>query len=329
MRILAFEVRDDEQTYFESLENNHKEVEITLLKESLSLNNVLLCKGYDAITILGVSHIHVGVLDKLKEYKVQYIATRTIGYDHIDVAYANQLGLRVCNANYAPDSVADFTIMLILLALRKYKPAIYRQNVNDFSLQGLLGKTMSSLTIGVVGTGKIGTSVIRSLSGFGCKILAYNRTEQEECKKWAEYADMNRLYKECDVLTFHVPLTTNTRKIVNEQSLNQMKNGVILINTARGELMDVNTLITGIENQKIGALAMDVFENENDIYHENHMNDIITNKNMAYLRQFPNVILTQHMAFYTESAVKEMVFCALEGIINMSKNESCEHEISL
>lgn len=329
MKILAFEVRDDEQLYFEELVIKYEELHITLLKETLSLHNILLCKGYDAVTILGMSYINIGVLDKLKEFNVPYIATRTIGYDHIDVIYANKLGIRVCNANYAPDSVADFTVMLILLALRKYKPAIYRQNVNDFSLHGLLGRTMRSLTIGVVGTGKIGAAVIRSLSGFGCRILAYNRTEQEECKNIAEYTDINTLYRECDAITFHIPLTTSTKRILNEQSLNQMKDGVILVNTARGELMDVDTLIKGIENQKIGALAMDVFENENDIYHENHMNDIITNKNMAYLRQFPNVILTQHMAFYTESAVREMVNCAVESIICMSKSKACEQEILL
>lgn len=328
MRILAFEVREDEQFYFEEIEAKHPELEITLVKEALSLKNIRLCKEYEAVTILGMNQINHEILDQLKENGIRFLATRTVGYDHIDIKYAKKIGIRVCNASYAPDSVADFTIMLILLALRKYKPAIYRQNVNDFSLHGLLGKTMSSLTIGVVGTGKIGGAVIRNLSGFGCNILAYNRTPQEEYRKWVTYTDLDTLYQNSDVITFHVPLKKETKRLVQEETLAKMKDGVILINTARGELMDVDNLIKGIENQKIGALAMDVFEDENDIYHENHMNDIITNKNMAYLRQFPNVILTQHMAFYTESAVKEMVTYAISGILSMKEEVFWPQELT-
>lgn len=329
MKVIAFGVRDDEQPYFEELVKSHQDIEIMLQKEALNLNNIHLCKGHEAVTILGMNDINREILDQLKELGIRFLATRTVGYDHIDVEYANKIGIRVCNANYAPDSVADFTVMLILLALRKYKPAVYRQNVNDFSLHGLLGKTMSSLTVGVVGTGKIGAAVIRALSGFGCKILAYNRTPQEECMKWAEYTDLDTLYQKSDVITFHLPLKQGTKRLVNEESLMKMQDGVILINTARGELMDVDILINGIENKKIGALAMDVFEDETDIYHENHMNDIIANRNMAYLRQFPNVILTQHMAFYTESAVREMVTYAVMGLLYMSEGKVCEQEIKL
>lgn len=328
MKIYAFDVREDEKEYFRYFAEKF-ECEVNLTTERLCMESVGECKGYDGVTILGNSKVDCEMIDRFCELGIKFLSTRTIGYNNIDIAYAKEKGIRVCNAQYAPDSVADFTIMMMLMALRKYKPALYRQNVNDFSLSGLIGKTMRSMTVGVIGTGQIGTAVIESLQGFGCRVLAYNRSESEHVKEMAEYVDLDTLYRESDMISIHLPLNDSTRKMISAGSMTNMKDGVILINTARGELMDVKSLIWGIETCKIGALAMDVFENENDIYHTNHVNDIITNQEMAYLRQFPNVILTQHMAFYTESAVSEMVECAVEGLKMMMEGNTYKCEIKV
>lgn len=166
-----------------------------------------------------------------------------------------------------------------------------------------------------------GAAVIKNLSGFGCKILAHSRHEDENVKKYATYVDMDTIYSECDIISFHTPLNDATYHMVNKRTIAKMKKGVILINCARGELMNINDITKGIEDEQIGALALDVFENENGIYHHDRKTDIIKNKDMAYLRQFPNVIMTQHMAFYTEQAVVSMVHCGLESLVAFAENK--------
>lgn len=326
IKIMAFEVRDDETEIFKK-SAEELAADITLLPDVLNLDTADRCAGCLGVTTLGMSRINREVLDRLKELGVKYLSTRTIGYNHIDVKYAKKIGIHISNAEYAPESVADFTIMLMLLVLRKYKPAVYRQNVNDYSLNGLRGKTLKSMTVGVAGTGQIGQTVIQSLTGFGCKILAYNRTPRPELEEFAEFVSLEQLYADSDIITFHLPLTEATKYMVNRETLSQMKDGVILVNTSRGELMDRKTLIHGIESQKIGALALDVFEDERSIYHESRINDIIANRDMAYLRQFPNVAMTQHMAFYTESAIEEMVDCGIRGIVEMHRNGAWKKEL--
>lgn len=326
IKILAFEVRDDEKEIFRK-SAEELDVEITLLPDVLNLDTADRCTGCLGVTTLGMSRINQEVLDRLRELGVKYLSTRTIGYNHIDVKYARKIGIHISNAEYAPESVADFTIMLMLLVLRKYKPAVYRQNVNDYSLNGLRGRTLKSMTVGVAGTGQIGQTVIRSLTGFGCKILAYNRTPRPELEEFAEFVPLEQLYADSDIITFHLPLTEATKYMVNRETLSHMRDGVILVNTSRGELMDRKTLIHGIESQKIGALALDVFEDERSIYHESRINDIIANRDMAYLRQFPNVAMTQHMAFYTESAIEEMVDCGIRGIVEMHRNGAWKKEL--
>lgn len=316
MRIYAFEVREDEINDFKNLAIKYP-VTVEYTKDLLTLENVHLAKGYDGITILGQSQLNKELIDAIKNIGIEYISTRTIGYDHIDVNYAKECGIKICNANYEPTAVADFTMMLILMSLRKYKMALWRGQVNDYSLEGLQGREVKDLTIGIMGTGRIGYTVLRYLSSFGCKLLAYDVYENEKVKEIASYVDLDTLYRECDVISLHMPLLESTYYIINHDSIAKMKDGVILINCARGELMNSEALIDNIESQKIGALAMDCMEKENGIYHCDRRNDIIANREMAYLRQFPNVIMTQHMAFYTDAAVTSMVTCGIEGLYKM------------
>lgn len=326
MKILAFEVRPDEKDYFQEMRDKYQ-IEIEERTDGIIAQNLDDCKGYDAVTCLGMYNIDREILKGLKERGIYYLATRTVGYNHIDVAAAKEIGIHVCHVTYAPDSVAEFTLMMMLVALRKYKPAVYRQNVNDYSLDGLIGKCIHGMTVGVMGTGQIGRAVIKLLAGFGCKVLAYDQFQNEEVKKYATYVSLEECYAKSDIITTHLPMLDSTRHIINEKAIAQMKKGVVLVNTARGELMDVNALIHGIENKQIGALALDVFEQEYKIYHSNRKNDILSNRDMAYLRQFPNVVMTQHMAFYTEGSVSEMVIHAIEGLLAMSEGKPWTMEL--
>lgn len=296
--------------------------------EVLSEDNAKLSEGCDGVSVLGKSAVDEKLLGMLAGYKIRFLSTRSIGYNHIDLRAAKKFGFRLCNSQYPPDSVAEFTVMLILMCLRKYKQALWLQQVNDYSLEYLKGDVLRRKTVGVIGTGHIGGRVIDLLSGFGCRILFYSAAYDARLTEKAEYAEPDRLYRESDIITFHLPLLPSTKHMLNAETLGKMKEGVILVNTARGELFDTETLIEGVENRKIGALAMDVFEGEDGIYHVDRTDDILRNRNMAYLRQFPNVVLTQHMAFYTQLSMDSMIENSVEGLLDFNREGRTRFEIA-
>ncbi|MDO4292802.1 MAG: D-isomer specific 2-hydroxyacid dehydrogenase family protein [Eubacteriales bacterium] len=322
MEIAAFEVRKDEEALF-SQASSQFGCTIRCFEEILTPQNARKAEGCSAVTTLGRSVFDRKLLECLHHMGIRCVATRTVGYDHIRLPEAKRLGIQVCNSGYGPEGVADYTVMMILLCLRNYKQALWRAQVNDYSLYGLQGRELKDLTVGIVGPGHIGRAVIKNLSGFGCRILTCSSHRDPEIQRFAKYRDLDGLYRESDVISFHLPLNDDTHHMVNRESLAKMKDGVVLINTARGELMDIRALEWGIESQKIGALAMDVIEGERGIYHEDKRCDIIKNKDMAYLRQFPNVVMTQHLAFYTDAAVQSMVMQSIEGLVQMASGLPC------
>lgn len=326
MNIGIYSMRDDEADYVHQMAESLG-IHILTTSEDPSVDNVDFLEGCEGVSVLGQVFIGRELLDAWKEKGIRYLSTRTIGYNHIDVKYAGKIGIRVSHASYDPNGVADFTIMLMLMCLRNYKQALWRGQVNDFSLFGLKGKEMRSLTVGVVGTGKIGAAVIKNLSGFGCKILAYGRHESDELKQYATYVSLEELYHQSDIITLHLPLTPETKHMINHDTIAMMKDQVIIINCARGSLADPDALIEGIESEKIGALGLDVLEREEGIIHVDHRIDIISNQKMAYLRQFRNVTMTPHMAFYTEEAVKSMVETGILGLLDMQQHEKGKLEV--
>ena len=326
MKIKMYEVREDEKKAIERVAEELG-ADVSISSNILTPQEAESLRGIDGVSILGRTTVNKELLDGLKKAGVGYVSTRTVGYNHMDVAYAAEVGIRLCNANYPPYGVAEFTIMLMLLALRKYKPAMWRQGVNDYSLSGLQGREIRHMTVGVMGTGKIGRAVIKDLGGFGCRILAYDPYPAEDLKNTVEYVDGDTLLRTSDIITLHIPLMESTRHMINREAIAKMKTGVVIINASRGELTDIEALTEGIETEKIGALAMDVFEDENGIYHESRINDIIRNRKMAYIRQFPNVVLTQHMAFYTDANTDSMVECGIRGIVEMKEKGSCASEL--
>ena len=326
MKIKMYEVREDEKKAIERVAEELG-ADVSISSNILTPQEAESLRGIDGVSILGRTTVNKELLDGLKKAGVGYVSTRTVGYNHMDVAYAAEVGIGLCNANYPPYGVAEFTIMLMLLALRKYKPAMWRQGVNDYSLSGLQGREIRNMTVGVMGTGKIGRAVIKDLGGFGCRILAYDPYPAEDLKNTVEYVDGDTLLRTSDIITLHIPLMESTRHMINREAIAKMKTGVVIINASRGELTDIEALTEGIETEKIGALAMDVFEDENGIYHESRINDIIRNRKMAYIRQFPNVVLTQHMAFYTDANTDSMVECGIRGIVEMKEKGSCASEL--
>ncbi len=321
MRIKMYELRDDEKPALGEI-SGRVDAKIEAVPDELALENADSARGFDALVISGRSAMDAELLDRLAELGVRYLATRTVGTDHIDLAHAREVGIRVCNTGYPPEGVAEFAIMLMLIALRRYKPALWRQQVNDYSLGGLEGRELAHMTVGVVGTGRIGRTVARILAGFGSRVVGYDPHPQSG--SGIEYVSLEELYAQSDVVTLHVPLTEETRSMIDARAISRMRDGVVLVNVSRGELMDVAAVTAAIESEKVGALAMDVFAGEVGIYHESRVNDIISNRDMAYLRQFPNVVLTQHMAFYTDTNVRSMVEEGIRGVLRMAGEDARE-----
>ena len=312
MKVAVYNYRDfDEKKWFDRY-SQELGIELVICHDAPNLFNIELARGCECADII-TSKIPRELVAKFHEVGVRYLATRTIGYDHIDLEAAKEYGIHVANAPYGPDGVADYAVMLILMSLRNMKRILERTNIQDYTLQGCLGKELKDLTVGVIGTGRIGRTVIRDLTGFGCKILAYDLYPSEEVKEHAEYVELDTLFAEADVITLHTPLTEQNFHLINHTNMEKMKDGVIIVNTARGSLIDIPALIEEIENGKIGAAALDVVENEFGLYYYDHKSDILKNRDLAVLRGFPNVTFSHHMAFYTENAIRTMVADSLIG----------------
>lgn len=313
MRIFVYNLREfDELKYFEEFSEKYG-IEYGYTTEFPSEDNYDLVKGYDGVTILSTP-TPASLIDAMKERGVKVISTRTIGYDHIDVDHARSVGMGIAHVTYEPAAVADYTIMLMLLSCRKMKYVMARSDIQDFTLNGKIGKDIDKCTIGVIGTGRIGRTVIKHLSGFGCRILAYDIYENEEVKSYATYADLDTIYKESDIITLHAPATDDNYHMLNEQAFAKMKDGVIIVNCARGQLIDTAALITALKDGKVGQAALDVIEDELDLYYKNLEGQIIDNPYMMELKSFHNVFFSPHTAFYTETSVSNMVENSIVGI---------------
>ena len=287
-------------------------LELVLCGDAPDLANVSLCSGSRCVDVI-TSRIDAGLVRAFHEQGVEYITTRTIGYDHIDLEAARACGIRVGNAPYGPCGVADYTVMLILMSIRRMGAILNRTALQDYTLAGLNGRELKDLTVGVIGTGRIGATVVRDLSGFGCRVLAYDLYEKEEVKQYADYVALPEIWKEADVITLHTPLTKENHHMINAETIRQMKDGVVIVNTARGALIDSDAFIEAIENGKIGAAGLDVVENEFGLYYYDHKADILKNRELALLRSFPNVIVSHHMAFYTRNYVETVERDSLES----------------
>ncbi len=318
MKIYSFGCRPyDEMGAFEKYGREFG-VDVSCTKQALSLENVALAKGADYVSVL-TSPVTAPLLEALKDMGVKMIGTRTVGYDHIDCVHAKKIGIKVSNSAYSPDAVAEFTVMLMLMALRNMKRVIQRFEINDFTLKGLRGENLSERRVGVIGMGSIGQRVIELLRGFGCEICAYDPSHEDE--PGVKFLSLEELFRTCDIITLHAPLKDNTRHIINRDSLALMPEGSVIINTARGALIDTAALIDALRSGKLAACGLDVIEDEAELYYYNRKSDIINNEALSILRDMPNVVLTHHLAFYTGRSVDDMVRNCLLSFIRDSRGE--------
>lgn len=326
MKVFVYNLRDfDEKPFFDQFSKEYG-YEYGYTSEYPTLENAELAKGYDAVNII-FCNISVELLEKFKNLGVKYITTRTIGTDHINIKRAKELGLRVSNVSYSPNSVANYAIMLMIMSCRRITHILKRAEMQDYSLNGKMGREISNCTIGVIGTGRIGGAVLQHLRGFGCRLLAFSAHQNSEVSQFAEYVDLETLYKESDIISVHVPSVPENYHMINEKTLSLMKNNVIIINTARGDLINTEDLIAALELGKVGAAALDVIENESGLYYLNKSGEVISNRDLAILRSFPNVILSPHTAFYTDEAISNMIENSFKSLHAFESKEDNIFEI--
>lgn len=324
MKLFVYSYREfDEAEFFQKFAEKYQ-VELGICHDAPTMENAYLAEGYPYVSII-TTKIDEELMNRFHALGVKMISTRTIGYDHIDLEAARKCGISVGNVTYSPECVADYTVMLMLMSIRKMKRIMQREEINDFSLPGIQGKEMPNFTVGVLGTGRIGRAVIRDISGFGCKIYAYDQYENDEVKKYAQYVSLDEIYEKCDMITLHMPLTEENMHLIDAEAIQKMQDGVVLINTARGGLIDTKALIDGLESGKIGAAGLDVIEEEFGMYYFDRKSDILSKRDLYILRGFPNVIVTPHMAFYTDQAVSDMVKHSIESCMlhEAGKEDPC------
>lgn len=314
MKIFVYAMREfDEKPYFDDW-SRRLGVEYGYTTEYPGWENLELARGYEGVSFtpceMGADRVR-----RLHELGVRYLGCRSIGFDHVDLDAARALGMPVSHVFYPPSGVANYAIMLMLMCCRRMKQILERNVVQDYTLKEKMGVELSNCTVAVLGTGKIGTTVLRHLSGFGCRLLAHDLHPNQEAARFAQYADLETIWREADVITLHMPANRENYHIVNAGSLGKMKDGVILVNTARGDLIDTAALIDAVESGKVGGAALDVLEQESGLYYANLMARPIPNRDLALLKAFPNVIVTPHTAFYTQEAVEHMVVNSLKGIL--------------
>lgn len=313
MKIFIYNLREfDEKFFFDRLAEEY-DFSYTGYADYQSVENIPMVKGHEAVSILA-SECTDEILEKFAENGVKYILTRSIGTDHINLEKCRELGIRVGHSQYSPNSVANYTIMLMLMVCRRFSHILKRVELQDYSFKGKMGRELSNCTVGIVGTGRIGRTVIDHLSGFGCKMIAYDIYENPQVAEKAEYVSLETLFAQSDIITLHTPATTENYHLIDGEAIKGMKDGVMIVNAARGTLVDSDALIEGIESGKVGGAALDVLEDEFGLYFLNRSGDVLSNRQLAILKGFPNVIISPHTAFYTDEAVSDMCRCVFESV---------------
>lgn len=275
----------------------------TITAAPVSEANIELAFGNRCISVGHKTHITNSTLLALSRAGITYISTRSIGYNHLNVEYAERVGITVEHVDYSPDSVADYTLMLMLMAVRHAKSIIRRADIHDYRLAEVRGKELRDLTVGVIGTGRIGSAVIDRLRGFGCGILAYDSRPRTS----ADHVPLYDLLQLSDIVTLHTPLNADTHRLLNRQRIAQLKRGAFVINTGRGSLLDTEALVSALESGRLGGVALDVIEGEEGIFYADCRDKPLESEPLSRLHSLPNVLISPHTAYYTDHALRDTV----------------------
>lgn len=328
MKIAFFDSHKFEQNIFKN-ENINSHHQITFFETRLTEQSANLAAGFPCLCAFVNDRLDKKTLQIITTNGTQLIALRSAGFNHVDLNAAQELGLKVVRVpEYSPHAVAEHAIALILSLNRKIHRAYNRVRENNFSLEGLVGFDLNKKTVGLVGTGRIGSVMAKILKGFGCYVLAYDvNPDPKLIELGVQYTPLNELLQKSDIISLHVPLTPQTHHLINEKSLALTKHGVMIINTGRGALIDTKALIQFLKSTHIGYAGLDVYEEEEGIFFENLSEQILHDDQLARLLTFPNVLLTSHQAFLTQEALSNIAHTTLQNISDFEDGKKLINEV--
>ena len=311
--------------------NEKYNYDIRYYKGHLNPNNVVLTQDTDAVCIFVNDTADVAVIDAMVNNGVKLLALRCAGFNNVDLKAAKGKLPVVRVPAYSPYAVAEYSLALMLSLNRKIHRAYWRTRDGNFSLNGLMGFDMHGKTIGIIGTGKIAKILIRLLKGFGMRILAYDLYPDMKFagEEGISYVSLDELYRESDIISLHCPLTDQTKYMIDKDSIDKMKEGVMIINTGRGQLINTNDLIEGLKEKKIAAAGLDVYEEEGEYFYEDKSDKIIDDDVLARLLSFNNVIVTSHQAFFTKEALHNIAETTLQNIDDFRHHLPLVNEVIL
>jgi D-specific alpha-keto acid dehydrogenase len=316
--LTVYACEPDEALTFEELSPRFG-VTPTITSAAVSPSNVLAGPANRCISVGHKAELSAPMLRDLHDTGVEYVSTRSIGVNHIDLDAATQLGITVENVTYAPDGVADYTVMLMLMAIRNAKEIVHCTMSHDFRLRSERGRELRDMTVGVVGAGNIGTAVIERLRGFGCRVVACN-DENGATGVAAERLPLDELLAASDIVTLHVPLNADTHHLIGRAELAAMKPDAYLVNTGRGALVDTDALVVALEEGRLSGVAVDVLEGEEGLFYFDCTNRRVDHQLLARLQRLPNAIVTPHTAYYTQRALSDTVEQTLSQCIEFERS---------
>lgn len=329
MKVLIYSAKNFEVPYLEQA--NSRGHNLTFIEEPLSSETAMKAIGYDAIAIFSVDDASSIVIEKLKDFGVKYITLRSVGYDNVNLKSASRFGIRVAHVPaYSPYAIAEHAVTLLMTLNRKLIESNQRVKHFNFNLDNLIGFDLNKKIVGIIGTGNIGSIMVKIMHGFGCKLLGHDIEENKELVDLyhLNYVSLEDLCQQANIISLHVPLNKDTHHLINENLIEQMKAGVIIINTSRGAVLNTQHIIDGLMNQTIGALGIDVYENEKKMFFEDHSQDIPKDDMLIKLNAMPNVLITGHHAFLTKEALTNIAETTIYNLDCWSQHKETENELT-
>ena len=327
-RIIFFDIKDYDREFFEKYGKNYN-YEMSFFKSRLSLENVHLTKGYDVVCAFTNDDIGKETIDAMAENGVRLLAMRCAGFNNVSLKDIHNRFKVVRVPAYSPHAIAEYTVGLILAVNRKINKAYVRTREGNFSINGLMGVDLYGKTAGIIGTGKIGQILIKILKGFVMKVIAYDLFPNQKVAEELgfEYVSLDELYANSDIISLNCPLTKDTQYMINRRSMLKMKDGVILVNTGRGQLIDSADLVEALKDKKVGAVALDVYEEEENYFFEDKSTQVIEDDILGRLLSFYNVLITSHQAYFTKEAVEAITVTTLNNIKDFVEGKPLVNEV--
>lgn len=328
MKIAVFSTKPYDQEYFEKY-SNENDYTFSFFETALNKTTANLSEGFDVICAFVNDKVDEDTIEVLANNGIRLIAMRCAGFNNVDLQSAKKHQIKVVRVPaYSPEAVAEHSVALIMTLNRKTHKAYNRVREGNFSLKNLIGFNLHGKVVGVIGTGQIGIAFCKIMKGFGCRLLAYDIAESKALLDMGvEYLPMNEVLQQADIISLHCPLNQSTKHMINKTSLDQMKAGVMIINTSRGALINTADAIEGLTKKKIGYLGIDVYEQEENLFFEDLSESIIQDDDILRLNSFPNVLITSHQAYFTKEAMDQITVITLNNIRAFENKHPLANEV--